>query len=566
MLSKNSLFTPTRLTSALALAIFATGAMAANFDLLNQPQGNFGITESNAPAPLQTWENPSILDSLQREKANEKKRMHQDILILLQKNKLAEADARLAELLKQYPKDPDLYNLKALSETLHKNIAAAEKNYQKTITLDKNNILAYLGLAKLKLDDDKFEEAKNYANKALAIDNKAINGYLLLADAAYKQKNPSEVENILTTALTKVKGNIQAEIEIIKNFGKFYAAQKQPEKLLALTEDLAKRYPDDGRAWSALAGAQIVNKKNQEAEKTLTQIIDKNKNDIEHRLLLVRLYNENPAKAKEALKLLDETIAIAPNNPQAYVFKTAYLIKAKDYQAALDLAEQVEKKFPEASAGLLLKGDVFLSQKKLDVALDNYRQAYKKQPNDRVLYMIADILNVQNKSAEAVKLLDQELAKNPKNSALQFKLAGIYQQQKNYRQAEAHYKTMLKEQPDSVLALNNLAWIYSQEKNPQAIELAGKAYQKAPESAAIADTYGYILIKQGQPKQGLEILEKAARLAPDSKDIQFHLAEAYADNGQAEKAQELLKKLLEDEKNFAEKQSAAELLQKLSKK
>jgi putative PEP-CTERM system TPR-repeat lipoprotein len=333
-----------------------------------------------------------------------------------------------------------------------------------------------------------------------------------------------------------------------------------------LTEDLVKRYPNENRALSALVSAQIVNKKNQHAEETLAQIIEKNKNDIDHRLLLARLLYENSAKEKESLKLLDETIAIAPENPQAYVLKTAYLIKSKNYSAALTLAEQVEKKFPNISAGKLLKADTYLAQQNLDEALDNYRQAYKIQPNNRVLIMMADILNLQKNSAEAIELLGQELAKNPKNNAIHFKLAGIYQQQKDYKQAEKHYKDILKDQPGNALVLNNLAWIYVQEKNPEAIELAGKAYQKAPQSAAIVDTFGYILVKQGHPKQGLDILKKAAELAPNSKDILFHLAEAYAENGQVVKAQEVLKKILADDKNFEEKSSATELLEKLSKK
>ena len=77
----------------------------------------------------------------------------------------------------------------------------------------------------------------------MAINDKAINGYLVLADVAYQQKNNAEVEKLLLTAQEKVKGNITAEIEVIKNLAKYYAMQKQPDRILALTEVTRKKYP-----------------------------------------------------------------------------------------------------------------------------------------------------------------------------------------------------------------------------------------------------------------------------------------------------------------------------------
>jgi putative PEP-CTERM system TPR-repeat lipoprotein len=555
----------TRKSIAIILLIVSPLSIAANYDLLNQQSNSFGSPNQNEPSSNGTWGAPSILESMQQEKINEKKRDYFDVLNLVKQNKLDEAEIKLATLLKQSPENPELHNLKALLESQKKDIASAEKSYQKAISLDKNNILAHLGLSKLALDTGDLVKAKDYAEKALSINNKIVNAYLLLADIAYKQKNNSEVEAVLSIALEKVKGNISTEIEVIQNLGKLYAVQKQPEKILLLGEDLVNRYPNDSKALSLLAGAQIVNNKKSLAEETLTQLINKNKQDIDHRLLLAKLLSEKPENEKDILKLLDETLAIAPDKPQAYIFKAAYLIKLKRYPDALELANQIEKKFPDLFLGKLLKGDVYLAEQKLDQALDNYQQAYKKQPNDKVLFTIVDILSAQKKLPDAIKLLNDELAKNGKNGAIHFKLATLYQQQNDYRQAEKHYNAILTDQPDNVLALNNLAWIYSQESSSKAIELAKKAYTLSPESAAIADTYGYILVKQKQAEEGLKILEKAATSAPKANDIQFHLAEAYAANEEQSKAIEILERIVKEEQNFSEKKAAVDLLAKLKK-
>ena len=548
----------------LAIGLLATSSItiAANYDALNQ-QDNFSNLDPIAPLTTQPGTSGSALESFQQAEQSNKKANYLEVLNLLKGNKLEEAESKISNLLKKYPNEPEYYNLQALLETLKKNISSAQQSYEKAIKLDPKNLLAHLGSAKLAFDENQLDKSKELANKALSINDKSINAYLLLADIAYKQNNNTEVEKVLLTAQEKVKGNITEEIEVIKGLGKYYALQKQPEKILSMAEDLVKRYPNNSMALSVLAGAQIVNNKKPAAEDTLRQIISQDKQDINNRLLLVKLLNEHTDKDKEILELLDETVQISPDQPEALVFKTAYLIKLKRNAEAMELATKVDKQFPKLVLGKLLKGDVYLAEKKLDKASEMYQQAYKLQPNDKVLFTLTDILNAQGKMPDAIKLLNTSLEKNPKNGAIHFKLATAYQQQNDTQQAEEHYKAILAEQPDNVLALNNLAFLYSQKNDPQALDLAKKAYDKAPESAPILDTYGYILLKQGRTQDSLPILEKAASLAPKSNDIQFHLAEAYAANNNNPKAIEILEPIVKGEQNFSEKKAAINLLDKL---
>ena len=566
MKNKN-LITKQRL-NALAIGLLASSslAMAANYDALNQQQGHFSSLDPTGPLTTEQGSSSSTLESFQQAEQSNKKANYLEVLNLLKENKLEEAQNKISTLLKKYPNEPEYYNLQALYETLKKDTTAAQQSYEKAIKLDPKNLLAHLGSAKLALDGGQLDKAKEFASKALVINDKAINAYLLLADVAYKQKDNAEVEKVLLTAQEKVKGNITAEIEVIKSLGKYYAIQKQPEKILSISEDLVKRYPSNSMALSVLAGAQIVNNKKPAAEESFQQIINLDKQDINNRLLLAKLLSEHPDKDKDVLKLLDETIQISPDQPEAQVFKTAYLIKLKRTQEALELATKIDKQFPKLILGKLLKGDAYLAEKKLDKATEMYQEAYKIQPNDKVLFTLADLLNAQGKLPDAIKLLNNALEKNNKNGAIHFKLATLYQQQNDTKQAEAHYKAILAEQPDNVLALNNLAFLYSQKNDPQALDFAKKAYDKAPESAAILDTYGYILIKQGQAKEGLPILEKAASLAPKENDIQFHLAEAYSANNNNQKALEILEVIVKTEQNFSEKKAAASLLDKLKNK
>lgn len=554
--------------NAMAIGLLASSSMvmAANYNTLDHQANNFSNLDQIVPQGAESGGSGSALEALRQAELSNKKATYIEILTLLKQNKLDEAEKKISEVLKKKPDEADYYNLQALLKTLRKDPTGAQQSYEKAIKLDPKNILAHLGSAKLALESGQLDKAKEFANKALAINDKTINAYLLLADVAFKQKDNAEVEKVLLTAQEKVKGDINAEEEVIKSLGKFYGAQKQPEKILALCEDLDKRYPDNAKVLNLLAQAQIINGKKPLAEQTLQKLINLDKQDAANRLFLARLLSEHPDKDKETLALLDETALINPDNPEALVFKAAYLIKLKRNKEALELANKIDKQFPKLVLGKLLKGDVYLAEKELDKAVDMYQQAYKVQPNNRVLFTLADLLIAQKKQPEAIKLLNNALEKNKKDLGIHFKLATIYQQQNDIKQAEAHYNAMLSEQADNVLALNNLAFIYSQQNDPRALELGKKAYEKAPESAAILDTYGYILIKQGQPKEGLPILEKAATLAPKANDIQFHLAEAYVANDNTPKAIEILEVIVKAEQEFSEKKAAISLLDKLKAK
>ena len=553
--------------TAIAIGLLSASSlsMASTYNPMEHPQNNFSTLEqlnSNSDEPDKA---KSILESLQQSELSSKRAHYLEILELLKQNKLEEAGNKITDFLKKHPDEADYYNLQALLETLKKDPIAAQQNYDKAIRLEPKNSLALLGSAKLALDQGQLDKAKDYANKAIAINDKTINAYLLLADIAYKQKNNAEVEKLLLTAKDKASDDIKVEIEVIKGLGKFYGLQKQPEKILAVCDDLVRRYPSNTMALEMLAQAQLFNNQKALAEQSLQKIINLDKQDIGSRLLLARLLSEYPDKDKETLALLDEATKIDPDKPEAMVFKTAYLIKRQQYPEALALAHKIDQQFPKLVLGKLLVGDTYLAQKQYEKANEHYQLAYKAQPNDKILLTISDLFIIQKKSNEAIKLLNEALVKAPKDLAIHFKLATIYQQQNDSKLAEAHYDAMLIEQSDNVIALNNLAILYAQKNDPRALDLAKRAYDKAPESAAILDTYGHMLIKQNQASEGLKLLEKAASLAPKQNDVQLHLAEAYVSTNNTTKAIAILEPLVNTDLEFSEKKAALSLLESLKK-
>ncbi|MFA5983193.1 MAG: tetratricopeptide repeat protein [Methylococcaceae bacterium] len=517
--------------------------------------------------PTSSLNSPSsILDTLQQAEQDDKKSKFLEVLNLINENKIDKAKAKLTELTKQFPNETRYFNLQALVSTIENDLPGAQQLYAKVLQLSPNDLIAHLGLAKLALSEKHFDKAKDYANQSIAINNKSIHAYLILADVAYQQKNIDQIESILRTGYEKVNGDAASEIELAAALSKFYTAQKQPDKTLKITQELSSRYPQNMQALSLLAGAQAINNDKASAEQTLYKIINENKQDIVHRLALAQLISEQPAKQADMLKLLDDTLKIAPEQPQAEILKASYLIKIKRYDEALALTKKIQAQLPKSSVGKQLEADVYLANKQLDKALAANKEAYKIQQNSKTLTVIAEIMAAQNQLKAAIDLLNNELQKVDDKNAIQFLLATLYQRENDIPKAIKNYEEVLLKQPDNAIILNNLALLYADQQKPQAIDLGKKAYDAYPKSPAIVDTYGTVLIKLGQAKEGLAILRTAAELAPKNDEIQFHLAEAFVANADKKSALEILEKILKLEPASTQKNAASTLLNQIKSK
>ena len=554
-----------RVAITVSLLLSSNLVIGASYDLVNEQQND--LTELGQ-MPLEKIKlHNSFLnaESFGQQVIADKKQAYIDTLNLLKKNKLEDAQIKINELISQYPKEAEFYNLQGLLETIRKNDDLAIKSYQQSIELNQNNLKGHLGLAMLFVKTDALQKAKEHANKALSIQDTSIAAYFLLADIAYKENRQQDVEGILLTAQKKVQGNIDQEIAVAKNLVKHYAAINQLDKSLVLAQQIIKRYPENSLALSFLANAQLANKDRAQAIQTLEKLIQLEKNDISHRLVLAKLLLNQAKNEKQILKLLDEISSISPGNPQVLAQKTIFLIKLKHYPEALNLVDEIRLLVPDAALPDFLEGEIYLADKKLDQALSVFQKAYKIKPNAKTLNVIINILISQYNQPEAISFLKKVLKNNPNNLAAHFKLASIYDMQKNTSEAVKHYQAILAEQPDNALILNNLAWLYHQENNPKALALAEKAYKQAPKSVSIADTYGVVLVKQGDLAQGIKILEKASKQDPSAYDTQYHLANAYFLKGDSEQAIEILNTIVKSEQNFTEKNVAISLLKKLEK-
>lgn len=481
----------------------------------------------------------------------------------LRQKQFVKARQLISELLKQTPDDTTLQNLNALTEFQMGNKDKTIEIYNALIKQDKNNIPAYMGLARLAASNENWSEAEKNFKQVISIKPDALKAYLGLAVIAEKQQKPELAEQYFLDAINQSKDNPAAQLTIASLLGQWYQSLGKADKILNLAQTLVSQHPENTQVMIFQAKAQVANKKMVEAERTLNNISTFDKEDIQHRVLLATLIAEDTDRINEALDILDTAITIEPDNLSLYLNKASLLLKNGDYQQAIKVAKNIQQEFPDSANGKLLEADIYRLQKRYEPALAIYDEQYAKQPTRKVLSARVDIYLYLKQTDKAISVLEEAVKKDPDDIDSLFKLASLYHEQNQLEKAKQYYDDILHKIPNHIVTLNNLAWIYMDNDIPKATELARKAHELAPQSAAIMDTYGFALAKSGKYKQSLELLKKAAQALPKDHDIQYHLAYLYSKTGKSTEAKTILEKIINAQESFMEQDKAKALYKTL---
>ena len=548
----------------------AKGDTPKGIEILSRAQAlapdNLDIKKRLIAAQFQSGNLDDAISELEQLSASGQVQSQSNYLLIIsyiKQQQFAKADEKVKQLLTQTPDDTTLQNLDALIEQLKGNSEKAMALYRAIIEKDKDNTAAYMGLARMAAIDSNWQESEQYFKQVLQINPNEFKAYLGLVAVAEKQNKPQLAEQYFLEAIEQSKDDIPSQLVIASLLSQWYLSKQQPEKVLALTEMLAKQHPDNNLIRSSLARAQLLNKQNKRAERTLKNIITFDKSDVKHRILLAQIISQDPDRSDEALRLLDDAQAVEPENQALYTLKTALLIRQKHYEEAILVAYDAQKQFPESILGKILEADIYRAQKDYEKALPIYLQSYQQQPDRKILSASISLLLILNQRDKAISMLTQAIENDPEDTDSLFKLASLYHESQNMDKAEQYYNQTLKYDPNHIVTLNNLAWIYYEQDIKRAVTMAEKAHKQAPEAAAIKDTYGYFLVLDGQYQAGLEFIEQAAQAIPQDKDIQYHLALAYEKLGQRNKARTILEPLMDSETAFSEVEKAKALYQKI---
>ena len=511
---------------------------------------------------LATGESERALADLESAVQLDSGKYQADILLImshLRRAKFDQALMAIGTLEKKQPNNPLTYNLKAAAYLGKKDTAAARRNLERALTLQPSYVPAATNLAQLDLQKKDRKAARRRFEAILEKEKDNVQALLALAALAPRLgATPKERIEWLERATKASPAAVQPKIMLARA----YAQAGDPKKGLEIAQQAQLSSPDSAELLDVLGSLQMGSGATEQALATFGKLVKlQPKSPLAlYRLASAQTVGGNRTEAAESLK---KALSLKPDYVEAQVGLAELESRAGHYDAAIKIAQQLQKQADKSPIGFVLAGDVSMAHKKYTQAVKAYETAYGLGKNSRIAVKLHAAMTRAGKTGEADARLGQLLKESPDDAVVRLYWAEVNLKRGEFKNAVDQYEWMLRKQPDNLLALNNLAWAYQQLKDPRALQTAERAYKLKPDNAAIADTLGWMLVEQGNTARGIEILQKAVAAAPKAQEIRFHLAQGLIKAGDKAKAREELERIQANGTKFPQATEANALLKQL---
>ncbi|MDO8345628.1 MAG: PEP-CTERM system TPR-repeat protein PrsT, partial [Cellvibrio sp.] len=510
---------------------------------------------------LALGENDRAVAEMETAAALDTKSPKAGVLLVMTHLRLKEYDKALAaakNLEKDQPDNPLAHNLKGAAYLGKNDSTAARASFEKALSIQPTSFPTVMNLVQLDLLDKKPELAKKRLEAILEKDKKNSQVMTALANLALSEGKTKEATTWLENASKENPDALQPAMLLASH----YLRIGEKQKALTLAQNLEGSNSNNPEFLIILAQAQFANGDKPAALATYNRLAAMEPDSAPAQILIaaVHMAMQNQSAASDALK---KALSLKPDYLEAQLALASVEASKGNYEQALVISRQIQKKNGKLPIGYVLEGDALMAQKKPDLAVKAYEQALTISKSGPMIVKLHASLSLAGKSKEAGSRLTQWLKEHPADTETRIYLAGTYLAEKKNKEAIEQYETILRQEPKYVPALNNLAWLYQQEKDPRALEYAEKANQLTPDNPAILDTLGWILVEQGNTSRGLPLLQKASSLAPKAAEIQYHLVLGLVKSGDKTKARKELEQLLATGKTFSKIDEARALLKQI---
>jgi tetratricopeptide (TPR) repeat protein len=425
-------------------------------------------------------------------------------------------------------------------------------NYgNKVLDVDQTNYDAWMVRVAIKLQKNQIEDVIADLKRAEGYYNRSAEVKYKLALAYMEKDDLPSAESSLYQALRLSPTNedallLQADIDLRQ--GEYKAA------LTSMTQ-LVQREPRSSRARLTLAEAQRAAGEIEASIATYGVLAETFPSvpDSHHYIGLMQMERGNRAEAREAF---ERALSISDKYwPAVEMLTELDLVEGRD---ALGRIEAAVTKYPDAVPPLLLRAKVRLLLGDVTGAESDLHRGLVLAPNEPYSYLVlARIYDSSGRVREGREKLAALAERNPTPAALT-QLGMLQAAEGTMEKAKASYEQALALDPKFVPALNNLAMLLAEQGGDidRATDLARQARKVAPDDPYVADTNAWILAKGGQYHAALRVLQPIVERLPGDPEIQYHLGMIYYYLGYEEQARTTLGTALATSSSSAVKRSA----------
>ena len=478
--------------------------------------------------------------------------------LLLDQARFDSALKVVSQLLEHEADDPVLLNISGAALVGLERFDEARARFEKLLSVSPGYAPARVNLAELDTRDGNLDQAQARYEALLTDDPENITALRGMAKLAEKRGDLDEV----VVRLEKIRAATPDAItEQLKLVGVYMSMGKSQEAGVLIT-DLEQRFPDDLRVLLSVGRYESEQGKLDGAKVTYQRMSRLAGHDA--RWLEIIATNQTQAGDVDgALWSLQKALTGDPSSIGVRSKMVRLHAGLGDFESALAGAEALRALSPQSIVGDILIGDVQMMRSRHEEALEAYAGAMSIAPSAEVAVRQYRALWESGDPPGAIAVLESWEAGHPGDVMVIRSLAAGYLHMESFDEAIGKHQMLLELRPDDALAHNNLAWLYNRQGDSRALEHARRAYELAPEEPSILDTIGWVLVKFDRPGEALRYFREAISRQSDDDTLKYHLAVALHALGRDGEARQTLEKLVGRNAQFAEKEDATELFEKL---
>ena len=490
-----------------------------------------------------------------------------DLALIATHLRARQYDKALAAIDRLEKKQPDSAVVAALRASALQgkgDTAGARKALELALTRDPKYLPAATSLAALDVRDGKREEAKKRFTTLLEQDPKNVQAMLTLAQFIQRSapRGDAKAADEALTWITKARETDRTSVPATLALAGWHTTRGQAKDAIPMLQEALAANPDNVQLLDALGTAYLRSDQDSLGMETLEKVLRARPDNamLQMRMGQLKLSRNDAAGA---LTHLRRAVALEPKAVEPKVALAAVLARTGKGDEARAIAATLQKDAPKNPAGLMLAGDIAMSERKFTEAAESYRKALAVRKVPMLQVKLHQAVRASGNETQADSMIRSMVADNPDDLGIRGYSGEYALSRGRWTEAIQHYRAIVAKQPANALALNNMAWAMHEAKDPAALETAEKALAAAPESPAIMDTAGVILVAAGQTERGLQLLRKAVAAAPKAPALRLHLAEALIGTGDKAGARTELDALLKDNPQGPAAEQARKLQQQL---
>lgn len=464
---------------------------------------------------------------------------------LEQQMKYAEAVIELQIALK-YDSSKAISNSVAENLSRMKQFELAEDFVDLTLAMDSNYAPALELLAQMRIQNYKFDEARQILEKLIKIDPTSDRKEFLAR--LYKFSDKQRAMELFEEVVEDSPGNMFVLRELID----LYESENQYDKLLMTLVKIHNLDPGNVNSIMRLSSYYAENKEYGKAIELLRKSRSAAPIDELDEAYGVVAYSLFSDTSSIADKFAGDFIELLGDNFyldwRLMIFAGSLSARTGDSSRAETYYERALKTGDEFPSAPLQAGFFYMQRTKYDKAVDIFSKYESEFPKDSRFPFFIGMANISRKKySESIPHLKKALAMDSSNIDIYGNIGLAYENLKMYDSSFYFYELGLK--VDSLNPLLNNNYAYSLSERGVELERAKKMSKLAlgtdSTNAAYLDTYGWILFKLGDFDGAIKYIQKAIDTGDASAEVYEHLGDVLAQKGESRKAQEAYRKSIE---------------------